>query len=278
MSKRKTPTADTRLFIGKQRLDDSHTDFDVAVEGSDQLDLSELLPEGLMGEQQINDESNASESGDQQDVDLFAQNDDLLNQCFPAHELPPNPVSIEPPAAEARLPLNMDTLQTATELDLSTLTLNAAQAHRIAPFLPANQALTLIKFEGHELQVSELRDEEELEWDSEEITDVEAIIIAEYLKGSSSMKRLDLARNNIADDGAVALAVALSSNGVLEYLNLESNTVAERGGAALIQAVQANSTLQYLNLAYNAIPSACQQELRDVWTREREGLQLGLHL
>jgi len=50
------------------------------------------------------------------------------------------------------------------------------------------------------------------------------------------------------------------------------------GGAALIQAVQANSTLQYLNLAYNAIPSACQQELRDVWTREREGLQLGLHL
>jgi len=147
----------------------------------------------------------------------------------------------------------------------------------MARLLCGNEALTTIKFEGHDLAISELKEEEELEWDSEDYTDVEAIIIAEFLKSNTSIKRLDLARNLIADDGACALAKALSENTSLEYLNLESNSVAEKGGKALSRAVASNPTLQYLNLSFNAIPSAMQQVVRDLWTEARQG-QLGLHL
>lgn len=69
----------------------------------------------------------------------------------------------------------------------------------------------------------------ELEWDGEDYTDVEAIIIAEFLKDNKELTRLDLARNSIADAGARALAAALRENTKLEYLNLESNVVAEKG-------------------------------------------------
>ena len=117
----------------------------------------------------------------------------------------------------------------------------------------------MIRFAGHDLSIGDLREEDELEWDSEEFTDLEAIIIAEFLKRNLILKRLDLARNQISDDGARALARALMENTVLEYLNLESNLVAETGGNALGRAIKANTTLQYLNVMYNAIPSAAQQ-------------------
>lgn len=55
------------------------------------------------------------------------------------------------------------------------------------------------------------------------------IIIAELLKGNSTVQRLDLARNNIGDAGACALAQMLCTNSSIEYLNLESNEFGERG-------------------------------------------------
>jgi hypothetical protein len=91
--------------------------------------------------------------------------------------------------------------------------------------LCANDKLSVVKFAAHELLVGELREEDEVEWDSEEYTDVEAIIIAEFVKNSSTLKRLDLARNQISDEGGIALAAALRHNNVLEYLNLESNNL-----------------------------------------------------
>ena len=62
--------------------------------------------------------------------------------------------------------------------DLSKLEVTAAQARKIAPLLCANAELRAIRCAGGELRVSDLRGQEELEWDSEEIHDVEAIIIA----------------------------------------------------------------------------------------------------
>ena len=53
--------------------------------------------------------------------------------------------------------------------------------------------------------------------------------MAELLKGNTTLKRLDLARNVISDDGAEALANSLRDNTSLEYLNLESNDIAEKG-------------------------------------------------
>jgi len=179
---------------------------------------------------------------------------------------------------EVELPMEATQLETAAEIDLSELAISAAQARRMAPILCSNRHLTTIKCDGHDLSTSDLKDEDELEWDSEEFHDVEAIIIAEFLKRNTALKRLDLARNSISDSGACALALALRENSTLEYLNLESNVVAEKGGKALSEAVQANSTLQYLNVMYNAIPSSGQQELRDLWTKAHQGSQLGLHL
>lgn len=180
--------------------------------------------------------------------------------------------------AGAELPIDADTLQTATELDLSKLSISAAQARLMAPIICSNSVLTSISFAGHDLSISDLREEDELDWDSEEFTDVVAILIAEYLKTNDSIKRLDLARNQISDDGCAALALAMGLNQTVEYLNLESNMITERGGLQMSRALLANSTLTYLNLSQNAIPASIQQEVRDVWTRAREGSQLGLHL
>jgi len=179
---------------------------------------------------------------------------------------------------DVQLPVEESELQTASEVDFSSMGISAAQARKMAPLLCANTELTIIKCEGHELTVSDLREEDELEWDSEEYHDVEAIFIAEYLKTNKVMVRLDLARNSIADAGAAALALALHENSTLEYLNLEGNSLAEKGCKALCEAVASNSTLSYLNVMYNGIPSSGQQDLRDVWTKAHGGSQLGLHL
>ena len=55
------------------------------------------------------------------------------------------------------------------------------------------------------------------------------IVIAALLKANTTVKRLDLARNQIGDAGAVALANLLRDNSCIEYLNLESNMFGEAG-------------------------------------------------
>jgi len=167
-------------------------------------------------------------------------------------------------------------LTSGEAIELPTMT--AGQARLVAPLLYRNSELKTIKYDGHELTTEDLRENDELEWDSEEFHDVEAIIIAEFLKDNKELTRLDLARNSIADAGAAALAAALKDNTTLEYLNLESNLVAEKGGKALCEAVSSNTTLTYLNLKYNAVPTSGQSELLDLWTKAHDGSQLGLHL
>ena len=118
--------------------------------------------------------------------------------------------------------------------------------------------------------------EDELEWDSEEYTDVEAIILAELLKANTCVHRLDLARNQIGDPGAVALANMLASNSSLEYLNLESNMFGERGGTAFLDVLQRNSSINYLNLISNSMSSSVQDEMRSAW--QASSRSVGLHL
>lgn len=268
MSKRKLPaTGDTRS--GKKGP--TEDDDDGCASGSENaVELQDMLS-GL-GEESFPGGSEFGEEEDEGGNDDGDEGfDDGLGDALYATDLPES----DAPDEDVELPLAADQIETAEELNLSDVSVSAAQARRIAPMIFANEALTVIHFAGHDLPVGELKDEEELEWDSEEFTDVEAIIIAEFLKSNTSVKRLDLARNQIADDGANALAHALSVNTTLEYLNLESNVVAEKGGVNLCRAVNVNTTLQYLNLQYNAIPSACQHAIRAQWTRVR---QLGLHL
>jgi len=163
------------------------------------------------------------------------------------------------------------------EVDLSACEdLTLAEARRVAQVLVSNDELTTVKVGGSELAVGDMREEGELEWDSEEYTDVEAIIIAELLKANTSVARLDLARNQIGDAGATALAQMLGCNSTIEYLNLEGNTIGERGGTALLEALDSNTSVQYLNLMYNTVPSALQGEIRQKWQASNRGV--GLHL
>jgi len=255
-TKRKAASVEGKVSNGKQRLEDQE---DNLLDGLEEGEGDDLLGFAL------GDEDGDGLEGEGEGEDLETGLDAVVAGAPLAED-----------EEEVELPLCAQHLQSEEELDFSGLTISAAQARKMAPLIASNEALTSIKFAGHSLSISDLKEEDELEWDSEDYTDVEAILIAEFLRGNTCLKRLDLARNLIADDGASALAAALSENTSLEYLNLESNSVAEKGGAALGMA-GANSNLQYLNLAFNAIPSAVQQGIRDFWTQARQG-QLGLHL
>lgn len=168
-----------------------------------------------------------------------------------------------------------DQLKSDESITLPEMTL--AQARRVAQLLASNESLQKVKLEsGSELAVGDLKEDEDLEWDSEEYSDLEAIILAELLATNTSVTRLDLARNQISDAGVCALALMLQSNSTIEYLNLESNTFGERGGNAILQALASNSTLGYLNLMYNSVPAGTQSAIRSQWQSASRGV--GLHL
>ncbi len=176
------------------------------------------------------------------------------------------------------LPFDAGQLE-AEDVDLSSLhdaELTMPEARRAAQLLAANGSLSMVRCSGREMSVGSLADDDELEWDSEEYGDVEAIILAELLKPNTVVKRLDLARNAIGDAGACALAAMLAENTCLEYLNLECCTFGERGGVAFVAALAKNSTLSYLNLKENSLPGSTQQDLRDAWAKGRQGI--GLHI
>ena len=126
----------------------------------------------------------------------------------------------------------------------------------------------------HALAVGDLREDDELEWDSEDYTDVDAIIIAELMKSNTSVNRLDLARNNIGDAGAYALARMLEVNTTLNYLNLESCPFGDVGGEAFVGALRANTAVQYLNLKESVMTPTVQDALKAQWGSRGIGLHL----
>jgi len=262
---------------GKRKMCDDESGF-AADEESDALE--DLL--GLDGGGEL-DSLAQGDGGDDDDLAAALAEDGVddgeLAVRFDRQESQVSELQESESEDNVEIPISDEELSSATKLDFSGLNLSGAQARRVAQVVANNSALSTIQFDGHELPIGDLFEEDELEWDSEEYTDVEAIIIAEILKkDKSAVKRLDLARNQITDDGAKALAQMLATNSTLEYLNLESNMISEKGGAAFGRAVQENSTLQYLNLMYNSIPSTRQQDLRDIWQTTSGRGQLGLHL
>jgi len=277
MSSKRKPTGvpEAGRAAGKRRMEQSDVDESADIVGDDL--------EGLIGDDGLDAVNDAIAEANGDALDAGLSDDDGDDDADLEAALKLGAESVQDSEAESEvldeeLPFDEEELKTATELDFSETSISKGQARAIAELLASNAELTVIHFEGHDLNISELREEDELEWDSEEFTDVEAIIIAVLLRSNTTVMRLDLARNQIADAGAIALADMLAQNCTLEYLNLESNVVAEKGGVALCDAIQRNSSLQYLNLMYNAFPGSVQQKLRTTWTDSREGSALGLHL
>mmetsp|Transcript_35105 Transcript_35105/g.113084 ORF Transcript_35105/g.113084 Transcript_35105/m.113084 type:complete len:248 (-) Transcript_35105:444-1187(-) len=225
MSKRRADLAPESKAAGKQRL--TMSDEEAA---ANEVLLDEML--GGLSESEQNQAVHSVVHGVQTVSDEFLDAHIMLAGLADETEViaPPEPPEL-PELSMGELPaeLTEDALTTGVELDLSRISITAAQARRMAPLICSNGDLNIIKFAEHELMIGELREEDELEWDSEEYTDIEAIFIAEYVKHTTVLKRLDLARNQIGDDGAFALAAAVSVNPTIEYLNLESNNLSGTG-------------------------------------------------
>jgi len=290
MSKRKAPEAPAAgRAAGKRRADpldadDADDGLAEAMLGADGADLTEVVDNADALADAIGGD------GEERDVDDGDCEDDLLAAALgedddgqddddgggPESEAPPDGPAL-PEAGELPDGVSEASLTGDAEVDLSACgELTLAQARRVAECLATNDGLTSVTVGGRELAVGDLREEGELEWDSEEYTDVEAIIFAELLKANTTVERLDLARNQINDAGTTALAAMLATNSTIEYLNLESNTFGERGGTAILDALATNTSVQYLNLMYNGIPTSTQGAIRQAWQTSGRGVGLQL--
>ena len=279
MSKRKV--AEVSAAVGDKAAGKRRAEIEPEAEPDDVLGVGGLLSE-VGGDLMDNADDLADQlSAGEQQLDQDEE-DDLLAAALGGDDDDDGPDEGHAEAAGPALPEPGDLPDGVTEESLTSdesITLpemTLAQARRVAMALAKNENLTKVKLEsGSELAVGDLKEDEELEWDSEEYTDVEAIIVAELLKNNETVHRLDLARNQISDAGVCALALMVQSNSTIEYLNLESNTFGERGGTAILQALESNTSLQYLNLMYNSVPTSTQGAIRQLWSGSRS---VGLHL
>ncbi|KAL9965573.1 hypothetical protein ACROYT_G029388 [Oculina patagonica] len=81
----------------------------------------------------------------------------------------------------------------------------------------------------------------------------DAVVLAEALKGNSSLTVLNLYNNNIGAQGATGLAAALQKNASLTELDLSLNKIGDHGATGLAEALQENKSLTKLHLYLNGI-------------------------
>ncbi len=80
-----------------------------------------------------------------------------------------------------------------------------------------------------------------------------ASVLAGALKENTSLTELDLSLNNNNDLCAAGLAEALQKNTNLTRLNLSGNYIGDQGATGLAAALQVNTSLTVLNLCHNKI-------------------------
>ncbi|KAL9965538.1 hypothetical protein ACROYT_G029352 [Oculina patagonica] len=85
------------------------------------------------------------------------------------------------------------------------------------------------------------------------ITGADAVVLAEVLKGNSSLTVLHLLSNNIGEHGANGLAEALKKNTSLTELHLSGNNIGDHGATGLAEALKKNTSLTVLYLCGNNI-------------------------
>ena len=194
MSKRKkpdseVPTGAEDIEINEALLgfDDDAADGlpgDDGLPGEDGFDESELGDlEDALGDEEEDDDGEEGDDGGEEEDDGDGDGDDG------GGELPPETED------DATLPVDASELEAGEEVDLSAHTLSTAQARLIAPHLVQNGDLAKLKLATSTLSISDLKEDDELEWDSEEYTDVEAIIIAECALARAILFRAQFPRN-----------------------------------------------------------------------------------
>lgn len=103
-----------------------------------------------------------------------------------------------------------------------------------------------------------------------------AVAMADALQRNSTLKKLDLNRNDIGDDGAEVLLGSLKFNRTLTTLDLSDNRISITGAAALAEVLRFNRTLKEINFSINFISDDGAQMLLDALQVNTTLTELGL--
>lgn len=93
--------------------------------------------------------------------------------------------------------------------------------------------------------------------------------LATLLRGSKSLRRLDLSRNRLRGEAFSDLCVALMQNPPLTHLGLSGCSLQHADGEHLAQVFHSNATLVGLDISYNTIASNAQAAIKDALERNR---------
>jgi hypothetical protein len=88
---------------------------------------------------------------------------------------------------------------------------------------------------------------------SETLSSEDWRVLADEIKGNTTLKQLNLARNPIVFAGAQALSEALASNASLTTLGLERSDLGPAGARAVAEALRTNTSLTELSMEFNEI-------------------------
>ncbi|KJE97357.1 hypothetical protein CAOG_07233 [Capsaspora owczarzaki ATCC 30864] len=100
-----------------------------------------------------------------------------------------------------------------------------------------------------------------VELQNSEITDADALVIAEGLKANSNLQTLNLNDNQIGDKGAKAIGSALRNKRILSGLYLGGNSIGDAGARAIAEAVKTAPEMTHLWLYKNQIDDAGAQAI-----------------
>jgi Ran GTPase-activating protein (RanGAP) involved in mRNA processing and transport len=109
-----------------------------------------------------------------------------------------------------------------------------------------------------------------------QVTDVGAGQLADALRTNASVEVLDLGDNSIGEAGATQLADALRTNTSVENLDLGSNLIGDAGAAQLADALRTNTSVEVLNLDENSIGEAGATQLAGALRANTSVKKLGL--
>ncbi|CAF4464799.1 unnamed protein product [Didymodactylos carnosus] len=109
-----------------------------------------------------------------------------------------------------------------------------------------------------------------------QISDNQAIALANALKVNQTLIHLGLARQQISDKGAQALGDALKLNQTLITLQLSFNQISDKGAERVADVLKVNRTLLTLSLCYNNIADKGAEQLADALKVNRTLITLGL--
>jgi Ran GTPase-activating protein (RanGAP) involved in mRNA processing and transport len=126
-------------------------------------------------------------------------------------------------------------LHARAELDLSSKSIGAVQAKRVATELADNTTVTTLVLNkngiGHQGCVD----------------------IADALNKYHVLVSIELNDNSFGDDGCLAMATTLRQNAVLTRISLNGNYIGPAGAVALAKMLQMNTSLRELGLGRNSI-------------------------